>query len=208
MKQKTKLIDPVNVDADGIAKSQTLTGADSLSLDGDLVSGGEFEADYPRRVSITSAGDDSGVTWTLTGYSTDGQAISEDLAGVASAAATSDIYFNGVTIIASDGATAAAVTAGTVDEIATNTIPIEHQSSAAAMVSLEDISGTLDVTVQETISDVQNADAIEWYDVTALTNKTSATRSLISKGATGVRFKVNSYTNGADFKGVIVQNRR
>ena len=51
-------------DDNGIAQSQTTAGAADLTLNGALVSGGVATFDSPRQVIITSAGNDTGVTFT------------------------------------------------------------------------------------------------------------------------------------------------
>ena len=102
----------------GIATSQSLPGAKGLSvnLNGSLVTGGAAVLDAPRRVIIASAGNDSGITFTVTG--TRGSwwastAISETITGgnIATVATTQD--FLTVTSIVASGATASTITAGT-----------------------------------------------------------------------------------------------
>lgn len=208
-RHKTKTIDPADVDDNGLAASQSLSGAGNLTLNGALISGGTFsEAEnIGRKIAITSAGADSGINWTITGTDAEGRALTDTFSGVDSAAATSNFYFGGVTIISGSGATAGNVIAGTVDEVATNTIPLDKYNSDPATVSIEQITGTINITVQETFTDIQSDSTPQWYAVSALTSKTAATRSDINAHATAVRFIVNSYTNGADFTGIVVQNR-
>lgn len=105
-------------DADSIAASQTPGGAGALTLDGALVTGGVAylpSPPAPQRVYITSAGDDSGVTFTVTGtvYSLTGPAaVSETVTGAnTSTVATTDL-FSTVTGVTISGAAAGAVTVG------------------------------------------------------------------------------------------------
>lgn len=207
--QKTKLIDPIPVDADGISVAQAVGGAINLTLGGALTSGGVFTGDMARQIGILSAGNDAGITFTVYGTDVDNKTITEVVTGSAGAPGTAEtsLYFKTVTRIASSGAAAGNVSVGTVDEAVTNTIPLDKYNSDPATISLEDFTGTINVSVDETFSDIQNADVLEWYAVTALASKTSATRSDISNHATGVRIRVNSYSSGADLKAVISQNR-
>lgn len=102
--------------ANGLATTQSLGAAGRLTLNGSKVTNSVGVLDAPRRVIITSAGNDSGITWTVTG--TRGSwwastAVSETITGgnVAAVATTQD--FLTVTSIVSSGATASTVTAGT-----------------------------------------------------------------------------------------------
>jgi hypothetical protein len=101
--------------ANGIATSQSLGAAGPLTLNGSKVTGGVAVLDAPRRVIITSAGNDSGITWTITG--TRGswwaqQALTETIQG-ANGVAQSTQDFLTVSSIVGSGATASTVTAGT-----------------------------------------------------------------------------------------------
>ncbi len=103
--------------ANGIATSQSLPFAGALTLNGSLVSGGVATLDAPRRIAITSAGNDSGITWTITGTARsqqNGVVQSETIKG---ATLGNTVYttqdFATVTSIVASGATASTVTAGT-----------------------------------------------------------------------------------------------
>lgn len=100
-------------DSDGLAQAQSLAGAGSLTLNGVLVSGGVGELDTARRVLITSVGNDSALTWTVTGTDRNGNSQTEDVAGASGAGVYTDLDFLTVTDISADGATAGNVTAGT-----------------------------------------------------------------------------------------------
>jgi len=99
-------------DADGIATSQTPSGAGNLTINGAKASGGVATFNAARQVTITSAGDDQARTFTITGTDVNGDALTEAVAGADTAAATSTKHFLTVTQIAVDDATAGAVTAG------------------------------------------------------------------------------------------------
>lgn len=100
--------------ANAIALSQSLAAAGALTLNGASASGGVATLDTQRRVIITSAGADAGLTWTIIGTDDNGNPIKDSFAGASSpAVAASNLDFKTVTSITSSGATAAAVTAGT-----------------------------------------------------------------------------------------------
>ena len=207
-KQKTKLIDPVDVDPNGLAEAQAVAGAGNITLNGALISGGVFTGDYARIISITSDGADSGRTFTLTGTDPDGKAQTEDVTGPATATVESSSYWTTVTSIYSDAACAGNISSGTVDEIATNTVPLDKYCGDPATVSCENLSGVIDFTIQECYTDFQNkTTAIQWYDVTNLTQRDSVSANDLDNHASGVRLITNSYTSGAQLDFVINQNR-
>ena len=98
---------PRAADPDGIATSQTPGAAGDLTLNGALVSDGvatikQTGSDANNRpysrhgqlVTITSAGDDSGRTFTITGETAEGGIRSEEVTGANAGAATSTNYFS------------------------------------------------------------------------------------------------------------------
>lgn len=209
--QKTKLIDPNDVDADGIAEAQAVAGAGALTLDGALVSGGVYTGDFARQIGILSAGDDSLITFTVTGTDADRKAISEVVTGAAGAPGTAEttLYFLTVSSVVASAAAAGNVSVGTVDEFVTNTIPLDKYNSEPATVSMQDVTGTINFSLQQTFTDLQKTDTIEFFaaNETAFTGSTTATYGDIDNHATGIRLVVNSYTNGASLELVINQNR-
>lgn len=100
------------LDADSISQSQTPSGAGNLTINGAKASGGVATFNSARQVTITSAGNDSARTFTVTGTDVNGFSISEAVTGANASAATSTKHFKTVTQIAVDDATAGAVTAG------------------------------------------------------------------------------------------------
>lgn len=145
---------PTTIDADGISLSQTPIdvtddnsiclsqdpgGAGNLTIDGIYASGGVATPDYPRAVTITSAGDDSLITFTITGTDENGAAQVEPLAGTNAGTATSTGYFATVTQIAVDG-NSSAVIVGTaaVYEPANATISIDGTLASGGTVTLNE----------------------------------------------------------------------
>jgi len=99
-------------DADGVATSQTPSGAGNLTINGAKASGGVATFNAARQVTITCAGADSGRTFTITGTDVNGDAVTEAISGADADVSTSTKHFLTVTQIAVDDATAGAVTAG------------------------------------------------------------------------------------------------
>lgn len=102
--------------ADGVALSQALGAAGNLVLNGSLVTGGNAVFDAPRRVAIASAGNDSGITFTVTGTARPemGNIVqSETITGGNGATVYTTQDFATVTSISASGPVATTVLAGT-----------------------------------------------------------------------------------------------
>lgn len=139
--------------ANNIALSQSAAGAQDLTLNGSTVAGGVATLDHQRRVLITSAGNDSGITFTVYGTRKDRGTISEAIAGgnVAAVATTQD--FLTVTRISTSAATAAAVTVGT-NGVGSSPWQMLARDIDPFSVSFACIvSGTVDYTIQYTYDD-------------------------------------------------------
>lgn len=98
--------------SNAISLSQSLAAAGALLINGSLATGGVATMDNPRFITITSAGDDTGKTWTVVGTNSAGNTISETIAG-SSTAVTSVLSYKTVTSISLSAASTSTVTAGT-----------------------------------------------------------------------------------------------
>ena len=76
-----------------------------------------YVPDFPRKITITSAGDDSGISFTVVGLNENGTAVTETVTGIDSGVATSANYYSSITSITAVGDPAANVSAGTANEI-------------------------------------------------------------------------------------------
>jgi hypothetical protein len=133
--------------ANNIALSQTPLAAGNLTLNGALVVGGVAFLDTPRRVIVTSAGNDSGVTFTAYGTDWSGQAIQASVAGAAIGAADFGVSFTTVTRITTSAATAAVITVGTNTIADSRPIALDPFGFGPALVHAV-ISGTVNYTVR------------------------------------------------------------
>lgn len=207
----TKLdIDPANLDPNGIAENQTTVGAAELTLDGalcDLGTAGQFDiadAGYSTGVGgvkllLDSAGDISGVVFTVTGLDQDGNSVSETVTGVTTTAVSTVNYYSQVTSIASDSAVASNVFVGTVTgELATKTIPVNRHSQTQCAVAVSGVTGTCQFDLQETFDNMgtTNGSDAGWFNVSS--NQTADVAATASNGATAVRLVFDSYSDGAE----------
>ena len=138
--------------ANGIALSQSLAGAGTLTLNGAYATGGVATLPQPRRVGIASAGNDSGLIWTIVGTDRAGSPISETLAGANIGTAQSVLDYLTVTSISSSGATASTVTAGTTAVASSAWIRLDDWALPQTAIQC-DASGTVNYTVQSTLDD-------------------------------------------------------
>lgn len=113
---------PLTKNASGYAASQspsssalTLTAGTGVTSSVDTFGVTRYAADVPRCVTITSGGNDSGITFTVKGYDVYGAAMSEKITGSNGSTATGKKAFLSVTSITPSGAVASTVTAGTAD---------------------------------------------------------------------------------------------
>lgn len=182
-------------DDNGICESQTPTVAGSLDLDGDLVSGGVAQLDTQRRVLITSAGDDTGVTFTVTGTRENGVAITEDILGGDSVAVYTTQDFYTVSDVAVDDATAGAVIVGTngVGSSAWNLPNIYNQPCNLSFGVVP--GGTVNYTVNYTYDDPNSVSVPAVYSISALTSKTAQLDAAINDPIRAYRITVNSGTD-------------
>lgn len=104
--------------ANNICASQSPAGAGALTLNGTTVNGGVAylpSPPTPQRIYITSAGNDSGVTFAVVGtvYSINGPAsVTETITGANTSTVSSSNLYNTIISITISGASAAAVTVG------------------------------------------------------------------------------------------------
>jgi hypothetical protein len=200
MRPKEFDVDPDNVDTDLVAASQTLaTGGGALTLT-------TTSLDYARQLGVACVGNETGNTFTVVGTDADGYAQTEAVAGVSATTAETAKYFKTISSITGSAATATGgVSVGTVDELATQTIPLDWRSDVTAAVNV-DVTGTVNFTVQYTFDDIQRpgqsvqsaAQNAQWLDITAFSSKTADTVGTAPLGATALRLVINSYSNGAE----------
>lgn len=111
-------IEAAAADTDGVCAAQSVGSATNLTINGALASGGAVTFDQPRNVTILSAGNDSGITFTVTGTDETASAVTETITGANTGTATGTTYFATISQIASSGAAAGNVSVGSGTSIA------------------------------------------------------------------------------------------
>lgn len=113
---------PLTLQAANIAASQTPGSATNMTLTAgtgttSVTFGNQtcVKLDIPRNIRVVSAGNDSGITFTVSGFDQYGQAMTETITGANAGTASGKKAFLYVYQIATSGAAAGAVTVGTGD---------------------------------------------------------------------------------------------
>lgn len=128
-----------------IATSAAATGNVSVGTNGYVVT------DKPRRVIITSAGNDTTKTWTIYGTDWNGNAISEAITGVDTAAAQSVYDYSSVDLITMSAAAASTgIIIGTNGVASSRPIFMDQFGFAPTLLQVN-VSGSVNYTVQDTL---------------------------------------------------------
>lgn len=175
-------------------------GAGAITINGTLASGGVATFTTQRQVIITSGGNDSGISFTITGTNDNNVVISETITGANVGAATSTIDFLTVTSITHTGSVAGTLTAGTNGVGCTHPIPLAHyQTPFNVSLALEFPTAGSTATVQYTYDDVFSLSVIQsnglrWTDMSSLTSKTTDTDGSLTAPVAAVRMKITTGT--------------
>lgn len=194
--QSVALVD----DDDGISASAS-PGAGSIIIGGALASGGvayiysssgSASTRMGQIVTLTSGGNDSGITFTVTGTNQDGHAMTETVTGANAGAAVTTKYFSTVSSITASGAVAGTLKVGVVRSNGgvTRTYPINVRSENFGVGLGLVVSGTITCTVQHTFDDVQSTSSKTWLDHETLASKTANDDGNYAFRCEGVRLKV------------------
>ncbi len=135
--------------ANNIALSQTPAAAGALTLNGSTVVNGVAVLDHARRVLITTA--DTTHTFTVTGTTPTGTAISEVVGPITTSAFTTQDFLT-VTSVTINGAATAAVTVGTNGIASTPWARMDEWARPEISIQA-DVSGTVNYTVQSSNDD-------------------------------------------------------
>lgn len=188
--------------ANGIAQSQSGTAATPLTLNGSLVTAGVANLVTPRRVIVTSAGNDSGITFVIVGTDRYGRPQSETLTGANTAAAQTVRDFLTVNSITPSGNTAAAVTSGTSSVASSVPCIIDTMAAPQNIGASVVVSGTVNYTVESTNDDLGPdynlvANPPNWFPESSFTAQTASVRAALNILPTMVRLTINSGTGTA-----------
>lgn len=197
-------IDPADEDTDGFADGVTASAGTAFTL-----AANDASDELAHKVVITPSGSVTG-NYTLTGTDADGKTQTETLATDTTNAVTSAKYYKTLTeVLSPSGIGSETVDIGWADEVASQTIPLDSYVSTPASVQI-DVTGTLDLTVQETLDDIYDPDvitdqdAVFWSDDGNFVNESADVIDVLGiTGIRAIRFILNSYSSGAEFQAYI-----
>lgn len=184
-------------DANGIFADQTRADAGNLDLDGVLVVGGVAIFTYAQIVAIEGTGNNSGITFTVTGTDADGNATAQTITGANNGTAKTTVHFKTVTRVSCSAAITGNVEGGVLaaDGMVTNSYPCNRRQSPFNMSLCHNLTaGTMTASAQYTLDQVQTAysngfsNSADWRKVDGLADVTADAVSNLAYPVTAVRF--------------------
>lgn len=159
MRPKTLSIAPyATSDPDGISLSQTPAagGVQELTIDGAFAVSGVATLDTSRQVLITSAGDDTGVVFVVTGADSKGRQLIEAVQGVNATTVATVRAFLTVTSVKVNANTGGAVQVGTQTTVSTNWLPLDYlqETFQVGLAVIVGGAGTPDFDVEFTLDNI------------------------------------------------------
>lgn len=199
------------LDADGIAEAQQLVGAGDLVLDGVLVQT-NLPADrtpvamvMPAGsvgggiVTITSAGNLSGVDFTVTGKDENGRDLSEVVTGPNATTVETTAYFSEVSAVSADAAVGTDVTVGTIGKSVSPVYVPNFVSEDFKCSMVVQIGGAATATVRHTLDDPWEGTAFRsllWLDHPTLAAITATADGNYEFSVTGIQLVCSAWTSG------------
>lgn len=197
-------------DDNGVCESQkpAAGGVQELALDGALVSGGVAVLDAPRRIIISSDGDDSANIFVITGTTYGGATVSETIAGPdgdpTPASVQSTVDFLTVSSVTIDDDAVGNITVGTNGVAGSRWVRLDDFAPGQVTVQVN-VSGTINYDVETTLDDPNDPvnpvsiPNVVWLDAldANLVNESTNKSGYIAYAPKYVRLLVNSNTNPA-----------
>lgn len=212
MRPIRKIINGDSISLTFISADQTTAGAGAFLINGSQAVDGVWETSHGegQQIGIESVGNISAVTFTVTGEDESGKAASEDITGPNATTVESSTYFSKITSITVDGAVGTNTSIGVVDEILTSIIPLDvQQSDFNVGISIYKISGSMNVSLELTNSDIYDQDAtLYWNDWSEIDNVSSTfTNKSLTIPTTAIRLRFNTISAGSSVEFVVTQGR-
>lgn len=199
------------IDDDGIATAQTASAAGYLTLNGALVSGGKWSiSGYGQKVTVTSGGNDVGITFTVYGKDVDGKTTTEVLTGANTGAVTTSAYMKEVDSVYASGATANTAKVGLVALSASPTYVVNYKMPNFKASISEIVTGTVNATCQHTFDDVfastWTAASATWFpnDATELVGFTANQNGNYAFPPVACRTIINSASAGGAVRFIVI----
>jgi hypothetical protein len=163
--------------------------------------------DHPRHVIITSAGNDTGITFTVVGTDWNGQVQSVTVAGANGGAVDTGLDFAIVYVVYTSGATAGTVTVGTNTIAGSRPIFLDPYGFAPTGIQVN-VSGTVNYTIQSSLDNpaVVGLDNVNWVNTSdpAAVGATTTIQSSYAYAPFVVRLLLNSGNGTAQM--IVIQH--
>lgn len=195
--------------------AQVRTGSGSLVINGTLANVSDppgnapFIAIFPgiqRTVTLTSGGNVSGVTFTITGVDTRNVVVTESLAGPSGNTVMTTAEFHKVTSVTVNGTVGTATSIGTGATGSTRWFTGDIWTNPFQMTLQVEIAATASVTVQTTADDVNTDASPVTFDHPVLAAITSSNLSNWAFSSRFTRAVMNSSSGSGAFVFTIIQS--
>jgi len=202
MKARSFTIDPSTLlDADGIAQSQTPSGAGALTLNGAFASGGVATLSPAGFVTISSSSNISNRTFTVTGTGFNGATQSQTITGPNNSTVATTLTFKTITSITISGSAAGALTVGTNGTLRTAPFVLNYAESGNVGFGVALSSGaSLTYSIQHTFDDLQASptayQTATWFNNSYVNGATGNADGNYMFGVTAMSLLITAYTSG------------
>lgn len=189
------LLSPSAASATSVGASQS-PGAGAILINGSLASGGVATLAAAQLITLVSGGNDTGITFTITGTDSDGRAQTESTVGASAGTKTSTKYFKTVSSITHTGSVATTLSMGNAIDSVSNTIrPNLDTSPIAIGIGVTLVSGTATYKVQHSYQDGRTSHPALWFDNTAGA-KTASSEATYSAPVACIRLLLSASDSG------------
>lgn len=143
-------------------------GAGAITIGGTMATGGVATLGAAQLITLVSGGNDTGITFTVTGTDSDGRAQTETIAGASTATKTLTKYFKTVSSVTHTGSVAGTLSIGNTIDSVSNTIRPDLSTSPIAIgIGVTLVSGTATYKVQHSYQDGSTSHPLLWFDNSA-----------------------------------------
>ena len=182
--------------ANNIATSQS---GSSLTINGSAATGGVATLDVPRRVGVASGGNDTGITFKITGTDRYGRAQVETLTGASAATAQTVHDFLTVSAVKPSGAVATYATVGTTGTISSDAYIVDWVPNGNLIGCNAIVTSTVTYTIEECYDDFSPAwdqanNTFNWVSDATIKSTSASAHGQLAGPFTAIRATVNSYS--------------
>ena len=177
--------------------------AGAILINGSLATAGVATVAAAQLITLVSGGNDTGITFTISGTDSDGRAQTEAVTGASGGTATSTKYFKTVTGIAHTGSVATTLTSGNTIASVSNTMrPNLAVPFCQIGMGVLLVSGTATYKVQHSYQDGTTAHPTVWFDNTAGA-KTASSEATYSTPVATIRILLSASSSAVISANVI-----